>query len=223
MSGLMGEEVLVEQNNSGRIRARRCIGTRTTHPADNLIRFVVGPDAMLVADLAERLPGRGMWVGADRETLTRALARNQFAKAARAPVCAPVDLVERVESMLVQRCLDRVGLARRAGELVVGFDQVTEWLRRGRCRFVLTARDGSSEGRRRIETLAGEVPVLDPFDRSELGSAVGREEIVHAGLADTGLARQLLVELGRLCGFREFRMPWGHAVRNAVDEGTVRP
>lgn len=224
MMDLVVEDVTVEREEAVRTRTRRCIATRAPRPAETLIRFVVGPDALLVPDLAGRLPGRGMWVDAKRAVLARALARNQFAKAARAPVSAPADLVDRVQALLLRRCLDLVGLARRAGELVVGFDQVEEWLRRGRCGLVLTARDGSVDGRRRIEALAGgEVPVVDPFDRIELGSAVGREEAVHAGLADRGLARQLLDELGRLHGFREFRMPVGHAVSNAVDEGTARP
>ena len=111
----------------------------------------------------------------NRQVLARALARNQFAKAARAPVNAPADLVDQVQGMLLRRCLDLVGLARRAGELVVGFDQVEDWLRRGRCGLVLTASDGSADGRRRIEALAGGVPVVDPFDRVELGGAVGRD------------------------------------------------
>ena len=223
MMNLAVEDVTVEQEDAARTRTRRCIATRAPRPAATLIRFVVGPGSALVPDLAGRLPGRGLWVDANREVLARALARNQFAKAAKAPVTAPADLVGQVQAMLLRRCLDLVGLARRAGDLVVGFDQVEEWLRRGRCGLVLTASDGSADGRRRIEALAGEVPVLDPFDRTELGSAVGREEAVHAGVADRGLARQLLEELGRLHGFREFRMPVGHAVRNAVDEGTARP
>ncbi|MGD9510933.1 MAG: L7Ae/L30e/S12e/Gadd45 family ribosomal protein, partial [Geminicoccaceae bacterium] len=105
----------------------------------------------------------------------------------------------------------------------VGFDQVADWLRGGRCRLVLCARDGAAEGRRRIEALAGEVPVIVAFDRAELGRAVGREEVVHAGLARGGIARELSADLGRLQGFREFRMPIGHAVRNVVAEGAARP
>jgi predicted RNA-binding protein YlxR (DUF448 family)/ribosomal protein L30E len=215
-----GEDVLVEAE--GAVRRRRCVATRTSRPAETLIRFVVGPDAALVADLAGRLPGRGMWVGADRTVLSRAIARNQFAKAARAPVSASPDLVDQVGSLLSRRCLDLVGLARRAGGMVVGFEQVADWLRHGRCARVLTARDGSADGRRRIEALAGDVPVMDPFTRQELGSAVGRDEVVHVGLAKSGLARQLREELGRLHGFRDFRMPAGHAFRNAEDKGTAR-
>ena len=219
----MGDEVLVEQAGGARTRTRRCVAARAPRPADGMIRFVLGPDAALVPDLAARLPGRGMWVSADRKALTHALARNQFARAARTQVGAAPDLVEQVAAMLTRRCLDLVGLARRAGQLVAGFDQVADGLRNGACALVLCARDGAADGRRRIETLARGVPVLDPFSRSELGGAVGRDEIVHVGLAAGGLADQLLKELGRLHGFREFAMPAGHhAVSNAEDEGTAQ-
>jgi predicted RNA-binding protein YlxR (DUF448 family) len=218
-----GSEVIVEQQEGGRGRTRRCVATRSSGPAERMIRFVLGPGDSLVPDLAGRLPGRGMWVGADRRTLAQALARNHFAKAARQRVSADADLVEQVAAMLARRCLDLVGLARRAGELVVGFDQCAEWLRAGRCALVLTASDGGAEGRKRIETLARGVPVLDPFARDELGAAVGRDEIVHVAIARGGFAQQLLKELGRLHGFREFRMPDGHeAVSNAVEEDASR-
>jgi hypothetical protein len=138
-------------------------------------------------------------------------------------VSAPAALVEQVGEMLARRCLDRVGLARRAGELVVGFDQCADLLRRGRAALVLTARDAAGEGRRRIEALAGPVPVLDPFSRAELGGAVGRDEIVHVALGEGGHARQLLQELERLRGFREFRMPaWRATVDNASTRGASR-
>ena len=223
-SGLVqapGEDVLVEAE--GALRTRRCVATRASRPTASLIRFVVGPNAAVVADLGGRLPGRGMWVGADRTALSRAIARNQFAKAARAPVSASPDLVDQVSSLLSRRCLDILGLARRAGGLVIGFEQVADWLRQGRCALVLAAADGSPDGRRRIETLAGDIPVMDPFTRNELGSAVGRDEVVYMGVAKSSLARQLRDELGRLHGFRDFRMPPGHAFRNADDKGTARP
>ena len=36
-------------------------------PVDELIRFVVGPDGV-VPDLKRKLPGRGLWVTAERAT-----------------------------------------------------------------------------------------------------------------------------------------------------------
>jgi predicted RNA-binding protein YlxR (DUF448 family) len=223
MAAGIGDDGILVEPEGGAGRTRRCVATRASRPAARMIRFVLGPGDRLVPDLAGRLPGRGMWVDADRRALAQALARNQFARAARARVSADADLVEQVGRMLARRCLDIVGLARRAGELVAGFDKCSEWLRAGRCALVLTARDGGVEGRRKIEALARGVPVLDPFTRDEQGAAVGREESVHIAIAEGGLAQQLLRELGRLQGFREFRMPERHeAVSNAVEEGASR-
>lgn len=216
-------EVLAELPAAGSGRLRRCVSSRAPAPAQHMIRFVVAPDGMLVPDLAARLPGRGLWVGADRATLGRAIVRGQFAKAARARVTADPALVEQVAGMLARRCLDLIGLARRAGQVVAGFDQVSDYLRHQRAALILTARDGGEEGRRRIAALAGTALVLAPFDRGELGAALGRDEVVHLALAECGLAGQLSRELERLRGFREFSMPARHAAgSNVVAEGASR-
>lgn len=201
---------------------RRCLATRASQSRESMIRFVIGPDSALVPDLAGRLPGRGMWVTANRRVIGEAVARNQFAKAARARVEVAPDLPDRLEAMLVRRCMDLIGLARRAGEVVAGFDQCAEALRLKRAALVLEARDGAEEGRRRIEALAGNLPVLDPFDRFELGQALGRDEVVHVAIAEGGIARQLLRELGRLQGFRDFALPSGRRAGSNAEEGASR-
>ena len=45
---------------------RMCIVTRETLPADEMIRFVAGPDGSVVPDLKRTLPGRGCSVKAER-------------------------------------------------------------------------------------------------------------------------------------------------------------
>src|SRR5258707_9749844 len=55
---------------------RRCIATREVKPKDALLRFVAGPDNELVPDIAGKLPGRGLWVSADRAALELALQKN---------------------------------------------------------------------------------------------------------------------------------------------------
>lgn len=202
----MSEGLILEELTKGG-PARRCVATRTSLPAGTMIRFVVGPDAALVPDLAGRLPGRGMWIGAERAAVARAVSKNLFAKAARSQVRVGDDLPDRIEAMLVRRCLDLVGLARRAGGLVAGFDQVTDALRHGKVGLVLEARDASADGRRRVEAMAGGLPVVAAFDRRELGAAIGRDDIVHVALSRGGVQRRLIVELRRLKGFRAFSVP----------------
>ena len=54
---------------------RTCIATGEEAAPERMIRFVVGPEGDAVPDLARRLPGRGMWVRAERAALERVFAR----------------------------------------------------------------------------------------------------------------------------------------------------
>lgn len=189
-------------NPGGSDRLRRCIVTRASLPAEQLVRFVVGPDGAVVPDVAGRLPGRGLWLCAARDIVERACAGNLFARAARTPVVVPDDLVHRVEALLAGRCLELIGLARRAGEAVAGFEKVRAMLSRSRAGVLLAACDASDDGRARLAGAAPEVPRIEVLTRAELGGVFGRDDAVHAAIAKGRLADRLIGEAARLAGFR---------------------
>jgi ribosomal protein L7Ae-like RNA K-turn-binding protein len=112
------------------------------------------------------------------------------------------DLVEQVESLLARRALATLGLARRAGQVALGFDQVRPWLRCGAAAVLVAARDGAADGRRKLRRLAPELPLVVAFASAELGAALGRESVVHVAVAPGGLAQRLLQDVERLAGFR---------------------
>src|SRR3954447_6680831 len=100
---------------------RTCIVTGETAAPERMIRFVVGPEGDVVPDLARRLPGRGMWLRAERAIVEQAVAKKTFSRAARKAVRAAADLPERIEHLLLQRTLEDLARARRAGRAVAGF------------------------------------------------------------------------------------------------------
>jgi uncharacterized protein len=181
---------------------RRCLVTRVIRPRAALLRFVLDPEGRVRPDLEARLPGRGMWLSADRNVVNRAVAKNLFAKAARAPARAPADLDAEIESLLVRRTLSTLGLARRAGQVTVGFEQVRAALRSGNAAVLVAASDGAADGRQKLRRLAPALPLIVAFSSTELGAALGRESLVHVGVAPGGLARRLLQDVERLEGFR---------------------
>ena len=126
---------------------RRCIVTRESGPKGGLIRFVVGPDDAIVPDLAERLPGPGIWVGADRAALEKAAGKGLFARAAKRAVRVPPDLADVVEAMLATRLIDRISMARKAGEAVTGLEKTKAALVSGKAALLVQAWDGSERGR----------------------------------------------------------------------------
>jgi predicted RNA-binding protein YlxR (DUF448 family)/ribosomal protein L30E len=181
---------------------RRCLVTRTAGTRDHLIRFVLDPDHRVLPDLEERLPGRGMWLSADRDVVNRAVAGRLFARAARAPAVAEADLAATVERLLADRALGCIGLARRAGQVVVGFDQVRAALRASKAAVLIAAADGAADGRSKLRRLAPDLPLITAFARGELGACLGRDDVVHVAVAPGGLAQRLLRDVQRLAGFR---------------------
>jgi uncharacterized protein len=181
---------------------RRCIVTGAVRPKAELLRFVVAPDASIAPDVAGRLPGRGLWLTARRDIVAAAVGKRLFARAARAPVTAPDDLADRIEGLLIQRCRDLVGLARRAGQAVAGFEKVREALREGAAAVLIAAADGGESGRDKLRRLGAALPLVDALSAAELGQAFGREHVVHAAVGPGRLARALAVAAERLTAFR---------------------
>jgi len=179
---------------------RRCIVTGTVGPKERMIRFVVGPDRTPVPDLEGRLPGRGMWLSASRDVVNTAVAKSSFSKAARQKLDVPADLADRLETLLRRRCLDILGLARRAGQVVSGYDKVRTELKAGRGAVLLAASDGAEDGVSKIGALAPTLPVVRELSASELGAAFGRDHTVHGVLLRGRLASLLLTESARLAG-----------------------
>lgn len=180
---------------------RRCIVTREAQPRSGLIRFVVGPDGQIVPDLGEKLPGRGIWLAADRAVINEAVAKKAFAKAARRDVTVPDDLADLLDAGLAARVVNLVSMARKAGQAVAGFEKVKAMLAAGRAKVLLQASDGSERGKGKLWTPEGG-RWFGLLSASELGLAFGRESVIHGALAAGGLATRVIDEATRLAGVR---------------------
>lgn len=184
---------------------RRCIATGDSMPTHGLIRFVVSPDGMIVPDLGERLPGRGIWVSADRSAIMQAIDRKLFARAAKAQVTVPPDLLATLETMLSKRCQDVIGLAKRSDLLVVGYDRVLEILVQGGAGIVAIASDAGG-GRRDVSMAAGKLPIAGSLTNAELSAGAGKGAVSFLTILRGGLAASLQRENERLTGFRPAEM-----------------
>lgn len=182
---------------------RRCIVTGESLDPRLMIRFVVGPEDRLVPDVASKLPGRGIWVGAKRELVERAVLKKAFARAARRNVVVDPDLPGRVERLVERQCLDLLGLARRAGTAAAGFDKVEAMLRKGPVGALIAASDGAEDGRSKLRRLAPDAPLVATLPAAALAEALGREGVVvHAAIAEGKLAEKFVAASERLAGLR---------------------
>lgn len=191
--GIADEETEICASGS----SRKCLVTGQTAIKAAMIRFALAPGRVIVPDLSEKLPGRGLWVLARRSVLLEAVKKNPFNRAAGTACLVPPDLVSQVESLLARRCLDTLGLAKAAGAIVIGQPQVEEALRKNALACVLLAADAGGDVRKKL----ARAPLIEaPYGREELGSALGREALVSIGLRPHPLAERLAADLLRLSG-----------------------
>jgi predicted RNA-binding protein YlxR (DUF448 family) len=183
---------------------RTCIVTGMQGTPERMIRFVVGPDGDVVPDLARRLPGRGLWVTAERAAVERAIAKKVFSRAARAAVTASADLPDRVERLILERVLADLGRARRAGRAVAGFVKVEQMIAQQRAGLVVVADEADGDGLGKLS--ARGLPIARLGDATALGGIFGRDQAVYAAVArdDAGgeFVQRIAVGAARWRGYR---------------------
>lgn len=186
---------------------RQCAVTRERLAPDALIRFVRGPDGTVIPDTFGKLPGRGAWVTAERSCLEEGLITNVFSRAFKAQSTPMDGIVEEVERQLSRRCNGLLGMAKKSGVAVLGFDQVRAYIRKKAPGWLIEASDGAEDGRNKVHFLAKaiyeDVNVAGAMSSAELGVAFGREHVIHALLEQGSLSDAFSIAYRRLIGFRD--------------------
>jgi predicted RNA-binding protein YlxR (DUF448 family) len=175
---------------------RMCAVTREVRPVGELIRFVVSPQGEVIPDLKRKLPGRGLWVSASRQTVAEAVRRNQFSKGFKREIRANATLPADTEALLVRSAAEALAMAAKARQVVSGFSKVEGALAQGQAQALIHASDGAADGIRKLDAIVrqkrgnpGEsqdfpqdFPIVNVLTSAELDLALGRSNVIHAAL-----------------------------------------
>lgn len=182
---------------------RTCLATGEAKAKDGMVRFVLSPDGIVTPDLAENLPGRGVWVTATREALQAAIKKQAFSRGFKQAVKAPDGMADTVERLLRSRLLHWLALANKAGEATAGFAKVEAALKESSLALLFLAADAGPSDADKIQSLAAKrgVEICSLLRREELGRPFGRDELVHVAIRPGGVSGQMQKEIRRLAGF----------------------
>ncbi|KWT67070.1 MULTISPECIES: RNA-binding protein [Hyphomicrobium] len=207
----MGSKALKDADDDEvRGSLRRCVATRRELAPDDLIRFVADPAGEIVPDVACKLPGRGVWVACERDAVRSAVKSNAFAKGLKRQVKAAEDLPERIDALFEARLVSALSLANKAGLVVTGAEKVEKLLDSGRAVAILHGSDGTAEGRRKLDRKYSAIQrdkekpstIVDWLTIEQLSLAMGRSNVVHAGLIQGGATKTFLGQAERLRRYR---------------------
>lgn len=192
---------------------RTCVVTRTQLPVDDLVRFVAGPDGAIVPDVACRLPGRGVWVTADRKSVDEAVKTKAFNRGLKRQVAVAPDLGQLVDRLLLKRLTEALALANKAGLVLTGFTKVDTAISAGSPIALIHANDASSDGAEKLDRrflamcrdIGRTALILTHLTNDEISLALGRANVVHAAITNGGAAQHLLRQADRLGKYRTGR------------------
>ncbi len=158
---------------------RKCIVTGETAEKADLIKFVAGPDGQLVADLAEKLPGRGAWVSASPHLIEDAARKGRFKRHIDAVCADPTMLVSHLASQIEKRFLQQLSMLRRAGLAVCGGGAIRE---KGLMQMLLIADDASVREARQLISAVQPEWAEEGLPAELLGQAAGRGSVAYIGI-----------------------------------------
>lgn len=194
---------------------RRCAVTFEVKPAADMIRFVVGPDDVLVPDTDAKAEGRGVWVSLGAAFVAEAVRKKAFAKSLKTSVTVSDDLPELTRQRLEQRFVTALQMARKAGQLLTGAMKVKAALETGEAIALVTATDAADDGRKKMlatlkasskaaeeQGLPGaDRPHFELLDSAQLGLALGIESVIHAAPTQGAAGEQAVKRAERLARY----------------------
>jgi uncharacterized protein len=188
---------------------RTCIVTRAKGLPEDMIRFVVGPGAIVVPDIRRKLPGRGVWVTARVGHVAEAVKRQAFSRGFKTKVVASESLAAEIEALLTKDCLQALSLASKAGQVVSGFAKVEEAIASGAIAGLVHAADCGADGMRKLgqglRRRDGDErarPRVELFRSGQLDLALGRANVIHAALIEGRASEGFLGRCRKLTLYR---------------------
>lgn len=185
---------------------RTCIVTRSEQPADEMIRFVLGPDNKVYPDLKRKLPGRGCWVSSDRKIIEEASSKGAFARGFKTKVLVDDNLPVQIEKLMKADALNMIALAKKAGLIIPGQAKAEAALRSGESELLLMATDAGDDGVNKMGFAVRslklheevEVKVFKLFSSDELDQVTGGTNVMHLAVKYGGMSGKLAALLDKL-------------------------
>lgn len=169
---------------SKELETRKCIVTGNVLPKSELLRFVVLSNGQMLPDFNKKLGGKGVYLSNSKTLLTGlTLKKNPLNKILHQNVIIAPDLPQIVEGILAKKGLDGINLARKAGDLILGFEKVKDIIAKGKAAFVIEATDAGDDGKQKIATIAKDLEKFSLYDVATLSEALNRENTVYLVVA----------------------------------------
>ncbi len=179
------------------LETRKCVASGKITDKSELLRFVVLKDGRMVPDFNKKLNGRGFYISNSKAMLEGLVIKHSFNKVLHKKVILAEDMPQIVENILAKKGLDALNLARKSGDLILGFEKVKEAIVKGKTAFVIEATDAGADGKQKIAELSENLEKFMLYDTQSLSTAFNRDNTVYLAVKKGPMASMVRLALWR--------------------------
>ncbi len=190
--------MIKEQDNN----IRTCVATKQKMDKNQMLRFaVLENEGIVVPDFNKKLSSRGVYVIPSKKAVEIAVNKQLFIRSLRQKVKHEKSLPDVVEELLKKNALSAISIAKKAGALIVGLDNIKK--EKNNIAFFIEANDAGLDGRKKVEAMAKEKQIFCLYNTEELEQALGLINCVHLAVRHSQMSKNVFECLYKLKNFLE--------------------
>ena len=179
------------------LETRKCILSGETKPKSELLRFVVLEKGRLVPDFDKKLSGKGIYLSNSKHVIETVVNSPKINKIFHKQVKAELNLPDIIEKILADKGLSALNLARKSGNLVLGFEKIKEQIIKDKVAFVIEATDAGSDGKKKMSELGAKIEILSIYNSAAFEKAFNREMVVYLAVLKSEVSAMVYENIKR--------------------------
>ena len=168
---------------------------------DDFIKISLSPDNRLVPDLRDKLPGKSIWLPANKALITDILRKKDLKSYFGVSEILTPDLVFLIEMILRKKILNSISLAKKAGFLAIGLDTIkTKLIEKNHC-LIVVAKGAKSLQRYSVFSSSNVSCFENLLYQKDLEKSTGKNNVKYVGILSKNFKKTIQVDLNKLKGF----------------------
>ena len=170
---------------------------------DDFIKISLSPDNKLIPDLSDKLPGKSVWLPADKALIVDILRKEDLKTYFGVSKIFSSDLVSLIEMVLRKRILSSISMTKKSGVLVIGLDAIKTQLIQKRHCLILVAIGAKSVADKFFFTSKTASIFENMLEQKDLEKSTGKYNVKYVGIFSKNFKKTIQEDLNKLKGFIE--------------------
>ena len=168
---------------------------------DDFIKICLSPDNKLIPDLRDNLPGKSVWLPADKTLIVDILKKKDLKTYFGVSKIFSHDLVYLIEIILRKRILSSISMTKKSGVLAIGLDAIKTLLIQKRHCLILVAMGAKSVANKSFFTSKNVSIFESLLEQKDLEKSTGKFNVKYVGVFSKNFKKTIQVDLNKLKGF----------------------